>query len=856
MGVAGRSVGAWVLAFLLPSFAWAQGGELAGVVRDATGAVLPGVSVEASSPVLIEKVRTVVTDDQGQYRIIDLRPGTYDIAFTLPGFASVRREGVELSAGFTAPINVEMRVGGVEESITVSGASPIIDTQTAAKREVVDREVIETLPSAKSWQTVGNTVVGVQMAVNAGSTRDVGGSGAEAAVNISIHGGGQVRIQTNGFNQGNTASSTAISTNDAAVEEISYELSAVSVEVATGGIRVNLIPKEGGNLFSGSAFANYAGSGMQSNNLSDDLRRRGLPNPDRVEKIPDVSFSLGGPLLKDKLWFFYAMRYGGRWLTLGDVYFSKDPNAYVYNPDLTRPATKDTWDLDNQLRLTWQANPKNKIGLFYDHHPRCHCHNLFASNIAAEAGRKQGTPYLYTTHGTWTAAITNKLLIDVGSSVYAAAFTSEPSNGFTNFGAYSVLDQATGRRLVAPVTPFSETDQYNWHSKAIVNYVTGSHAIKGGVSMIRGRNSAYSYSTTNDTSLILLAGAPQSVAVYTTPYTTDQQLNAGLGVFAQDRWTLNRLTLDLGLRLDYLNWQIMEQTAPGGAWIGPRSFDPVYDVPKWWDLSPRVGVSYDLFGNGRTAIKATASRYTSVEGVALTTAVNPITTTVNSATRTWGDANGDLIPQESELGPLSNSNFGRSVVTTRYDDSVRKGWGARPSEWEYSGILQQQLAGRISAEIGYFRRTSANFTVTDNLSLTPGDYDPYCVTAPSNAALPGSGGYQVCGLYDIKPEKFGQASNLLVVANTKQRRIYNGVDLSVKARQARTYLNGGVSLGGRRSKTARSSTVLSSRCSARRRPAGSRRSISRARTPSRASTSTPVPPSSASPVLRSPRPTR
>jgi hypothetical protein len=780
---------------LLPRFAFAQGGEIAGLVKDVTGAVMPGVTVEAASPALIEKVRSVVTDQQGLYRIIDLRPGSYTVTFSLTGFTTVKREGIQLSAGFTAPVNAEMKVGGLEETITVSGASPIIDTQSVAKRQVLGRDVIDALPTAKTWNTIGNTVVGVQMAVNPGSTPDVGGSGAEAAVNVSIHGSGQVRIQMNGFNEGNTSSSTALSTNDAAIEDVSYELSAISVEVASGGIRVNLIPKEGSNRFSGMLFGNYSGRSMNSSNFTQELKNQGALSPDRVVRIPDESFSVGGPIKRDRLWFFFAERYGGRTLEMGDIYASTDPNAFVYNPDLSKHAIKDTWNFDNQLRLTWQATPKNKIDLFYDRQNRCHCHNLFAANIAEEAGRKQGTPYLYMTHGVWSSTLTNKLLLEVGSNVYGAAFTSEPNDGFSNLSAYSVLDNSTGRRLVAPVPPFSVTDQYNWHSRAVANYVTGSHAVKGGLTFIRGRNIARSYSTTNDTSLVVLNGVPQSVVVYTTPYTTDQQLNGALGLFAQDRWTIRRMTIDYGLRFDYLNWQVNAQSAPGGTWIGPRAFDPVYNVPKWSDLSPRVGLAYDLFGDGKTAVKVTASRYVAVEGVALTSAVNPITTTVNSATRTWTDTNGDHLPQIDELGPLSNSNFGKVVVTTQYDAALREGWFKRPKEWEYSASIQQQLAAHVSAEVGYYRRVNGNFTATDNLDVTPADFDPYCVTAPSDPKLPGGGGYQVCGLYDVKPAKFGKASNQVVFLDNSQKRIYNGVDLSMRAKMPGLYLSGGASVG-------------------------------------------------------------
>jgi hypothetical protein len=788
---------AGLLLMFVPSLAFAQNGRIAGAVRDATGAVLPGVTVEASSAALIEKTRTVVTDAAGQYDIVDLRPGTYVVTFTLAGFTAVRREDVNLAAGFTASINVEMRVGSVEETITVTGASPIVDVQTISKRTTIAREVIDTLPTTKHWAALGkSTLVGVTKVELAGDA-DVGGTAGEAAPDIRVHGSGRSNIQINGMNRQSTFGNTGLMVNDGQIEDIVFESSSISVEVPTGGIRANIIPKEGGNRFSGSLFGNFANDGMQGDNLTPELAARGTPAVSKIDILWDQSANLGGPIKKDNLWFFFSQRYWGRHRILGDIYYSHDPDSVVYNPDLTRPANQKSYDLDGNVRLTWQASPRNKFAVFYDQHPRCHCTFLLANNIAAEAGRARGEPRAYAAQGQWNSPITSRLLAEVVTQWHAETPTDVSSQGLEDREPiYAVREVSTQRTMRSPgFTPYWIHPTDNSQTRASLNYVTGSHSLKAGFSFLWAHRKPTFYTRTNDTSLQVLNGRPQSIVVYSTPYTQSETLNSGVGIFLQERWTAKRLTLDAGLRFDYLNWQVDAQSTPGGYWAGPRSYGPVPDVPNWKDLSPRVGVAYDLFGNGRTALKASVSRYLDFDMTpAIVADSNPINASVNSATRTWSDDNGDFIPQEGELGPLSNSSFGQVVIRTRYDDSVRSGWYKRPSDWEYTTTLQQQLGQNVSAEVGYFRRSNRNFTAADNLSVTPADYDPYCIVAPLDPRLPGGGGYQVCGLYDVKPDKFGQVNNL-VVFNPDQTRQYDGVDLSVTMRSRGVVVYGGVNFG-------------------------------------------------------------
>ena len=292
-----------VACLAMPGIAQAQS-AIAGVVRDATGAVLPGVTVEVRSPALIEGVRSAVTDNSGQYRIVDLRPGTYDVTFALTGFSTVRREGVMLEANFTAPINAEMRLGSLEETITVTGASPVVDVQNTQRREVVTRDLLEALPTGRDFQTIGNTLPAVNM-----GRFDVGGSSTTQQGTLVAFGsrGQDFNIQVDGMQgaglfQGGWFG--MVYHNDGAYQEMSYSISGASAETQSGGVVVNMIPRTGGNEFSGDAVVTFANSSLQSNNIDEALRERGVRIPGGLDRMWDTGLNVGGPIMRDRLWYF------------------------------------------------------------------------------------------------------------------------------------------------------------------------------------------------------------------------------------------------------------------------------------------------------------------------------------------------------------------------------------------------------------------------------------------------------------------------------------------------------------------------------------------------------------------------
>ena len=333
----------------VPATAGAQS-VIAGVVKDTSGAVLPGVGVEASSPVLIEKSRTVVTDSQGQYKAVDLRPGTYSVVFTLPGVATVKREGIELTANFTAAVNAELRVGSVEETVTVSGASPVVDVQTTQRRDVLTRDLLDALPTGRNYQTIGSILPGVSM-----GRFDVGGSTAMQQGTVTTNGslGGDMALLVDGMNMQSSLSSgsvPAVYHNDDAYQEYVFQVSGGTAESQSGGVVINMIPKEGGNTVKGDGLALYSNGRFQSRNVSDDQRAHGVAVPPELDKTRDYTGSVGFPLWKDRLRWFSAFRVWG--------YNNFAPNA-VY-PDGSR-AVDDNLIQAYTNRVTVQISPRNKF---------------------------------------------------------------------------------------------------------------------------------------------------------------------------------------------------------------------------------------------------------------------------------------------------------------------------------------------------------------------------------------------------------------------------------------------------------------------------------------------------------------
>ena len=787
---------------ILASISTAQNNSsIAGVARDTTGAVLPGVTVEAASPALIERARTVVTDAVGQYKIVDLRPGTYTVTFSLTGFNTVRREAIELTSSFTATVNAEMKVGSVEETVTVSGASPTVDVQNVIQQRVMTRQVLDGAPlGTKQAAAVGALIPGV-----IASSQDVGGTQFTAA-SIAIHGGrqGEMLLLFDGMDgsngQGRGGAYTTVQSNDAAVQELSLEVSGLSAESELGGIRTNLIPRDGGNQFKGSFFTNFTNDKFQGDNLTDRLKSLGANSTNRVLRIYDVNGGFGGPIAHDRLWFFSAARRFQARQAQAGLFYNASTTPYLYTPNLSQPAYETSTDGNISLRLTWQASPRNKFAIQHQYAIQTFDH-YYAGNTTLEpdATLAYDAHPQYFSQASWSSPVTSRLLLEAGASFGNKDYVWTPQPG-ADPNAYAYTELSTGLSWGNATQTLGHHGSKNTNARFVASYVTGSHAAKFGVTLLHASSHWTQYMTGNEETLQLLNGVPSRVTVFAMPLTFDEVTRANIGAFAQDQWTLKRLTLNVGVRFDYLNSYVPAEHNGPGPWVPNRNVDfaEVDDVPDWKNVSPRIGASYDLFGDGKTALKVSLGRY--LEGPNLTSftrLANPANAIAVSAARTWSDLNHDFVPQLNELGPLNQSTFGLSTIVTTYSPQALTDRGYN---WEFSTAVQHELFPNVSVSAAYFRRSYGNIRVTQNTAVTSADFAPYCVAAPSDPRLPGGGGNQLCGYYDVNPNKFGQTLNVIQVVPQAED-VYDGVDLTESIRVRNMNISGGVSIGRERTNT-------------------------------------------------------
>jgi hypothetical protein len=338
------------------------------------------------------------------------------------------------------------------------------------------------------------------------------------------------------------------------------------------------------------------------------------------------------------------------------------------------------------------------------------------------------------------------------------------------------------------------------------SYVTGSHNTKVGTTFYHAGNLDTRDISGNGVTLQLLDGVPRQITQHATPLRFEEDMKANLGVFAQDQWTIRRLTLNYGLRFDYQNMRVPENSLGAGPLVPNRNvtFAPVENVPNWKNVTPRLGGAYDVFGDGRTAVKVTIGKY--LEGPNINTfagRANPARGTRVSTTRVWTDLNGDFLPQCSfvnlaangECAVVQNPDFGGTIPQVRVSDEVNT---KRGYNWEFGSSIQRELRSNFAVNVGYYRRWYGNRIVTDNELWEATDFSPFCIAAPINPMLPQGGGYQVCGLYDIATALRSATSNVIKLDRSfgKQEEIYDGVDITASLRLPRGVIfQGGTSTG-------------------------------------------------------------
>jgi hypothetical protein len=821
-------------AVFVPSLAMAQG-TLTGTVRDASGGVLPGVTVEATSPAIQGAARTVVTDSAGVYRIIELPPGTYSLSFSLPGFSNVKRDGLILSGSAVLTIPVELRVGAIEETVTVTGESPVVDVQTVRRETVLDQEIIQSVPGAR---TVGNL-----LNATPGITVDNNGLNPTPTMTFFSARGGQTnegRMTVNGmtvaaaFNGGGVSSYILDTVNS---DEVSVTVSGGMGESDTGGPVMNLVPRAGGNQFRGSAFYNSAGDWSRGDNVSDEQRAAGITETPGIIKAYDASVSYGGPIKRDRLWFYGSVRQLNTETAVEGIVANANAGnltRWDWVGDASLPARQTQGRRMFIGRATAQVTQKHRINFSHEYQTRCEgaplrretdggCHTRGADWIAsagATTSPEAATSYIefpyYLTQATWTAPVTSRILFEAGytrlSYEHAGGPGQLPPDGI--FGIGVTEQSTTANPAIGYVNPvpranyvYRALSQYadNWsnpnHWRASASYVTGSHNMRVGYqgSLLinetkRVRNDTLQAYRFNQ-------GIPNQVSVAIPDWLTADTTSVA-AFFVQDTWTRGRMTLQGALRYDRASsWSPAGKNgATGTSALNPSPivFDKLMSVDAYNDITPRFGVAYDVFGNGKTALKFTMGHYLdAATNDSAYTRNNPANRTVSTYDRGWTDNDTDkvvdcnllVLTANGECAALTgnNLNFGSlSASTTLTNPETLKGWGVRENDWQWGVTLQQELLPRMSIEFGYARRWWHGFTLTDNLLRGPEDYQAWTITAPSDSRLPNGGGYPI-NLYTVTAAAAARGAQNIITFDSDyigddHQNYWHGFDVTFNAR--------------------------------------------------------------------------
>jgi hypothetical protein len=833
---------------ILPRAAFAQA-TIAGVVRDSSGAILPGVTVEASSPALTEKTRSVVTDGTGQYRIVTLPPGTYVVKFSLGGFTTVQRDEVTVSGSGVIPIDADMRVGSVTETIVVAGSSPLIDTQTTRRETVINSETINALPMTRNYGGVLYATPGLVVQPGVNNNALMPGMSL-----FSAHGGisteGRVfvdGVSVNGpFGQNSV---TQFAFDVANAQEMQVLVGGGLGESETAGPIANIIPKSGGNMFSGSAFFSGTQSGLQTDNITDTLRAQGIATAPITRKNWDGSGALGGPIARDRLWFFSNARTVGIAQVvaagLAPNLYAGDATKWLYAPTPGVETRFTESKLDVSGRLTSQVTERNRVTFSYQPQYRCLGSTLTTSadgcrvrgndwigapatpeTTAPEAGSGYQSAPVSLTQATWTSPVSSRHLFDAAVSRFWYGIIgngSVPPDAPLGLVGVTESSGMYGRPNVSYRAPYGwgVYDTVSWNWRAAWSYVTGGHGFKLGY---QGTHMQYNWQSFTNPALLRYTfngGVPTSVSYTATSQWDNANSAAGHSIFAQDQWTRGRLTLQGGLRYD----RVTSWAPAGGNGTDQTSvFSPVPvrfgrndSVTGYNDLTPRMGVVYDLFGNGKTALKASAGKYLSAATAdGIYSSQNQGLNYVRTATRPWTDSNGNHNVDCNLLSPAAqntsatggdicgaltgaNLNFGNlDPGTVRVDPAILSGWGVRPYNWNYGVSVAHEVRPGLSVDLGYNRRSWGNFFVTYNQLAGASDYDVWKVPVPINPNLPNSGGTE--SFVAITPAAAARGSRSFMtkeetVAGQARTAYWHGVDFNATARAGRVTLQMGTSTG-------------------------------------------------------------
>jgi hypothetical protein len=682
-------------------------GRINGTVTDNTGAVLPGVTVTATSPALIQP-QVQVTGAEGDYRFIALPPGVYDITFELSGFQTIKREGIRVVINQTLTVDQQLQVATLQETVTVTGDSPIVDTSTTRVGTNFTKELLTEIPNARDIWAAMAQAPGLQM-----SSYDVGGSRTGTQTGFLSYGfGDQSQTKMEGIDTTEGTSANAGYFDFGSFEEFQVGGSGTGAESFGGGANLTITIKSGGDRFSGDWYSDWLGEATISDNVPDAFRTANNPDEDGfytntaltrgnpVDRQYDINANVGGPLWKGKAWFFYSYRLNDQYkYTLGidTLARSKLTNNYTF---------KGTFQLNRNNQVIGFLNKRNKLQELRDLGPL----------VPIESARYQASRN-YPWKWQWTSVLGNRAFLDVLAGNWYNFFPLEPTDayGFASNVQPGRIDTGTNQRS-GYHDAYQDQKRYKPQVYVSMSYFkdgwAGTHDFKFGYDWKRDRR-MFTRPQPFDIHYRDLRGATNELELYNSPNTSinDVVYNAG---FISDTWKVNnRLTLNLGLRLEHYVDSFPEQVmTPNGHpqlanW--PADFNPVErarymnliaprtvearEVARTFNFAPRAGFAYDLTGDNRTVLKGYYGRFYFNSADQVADLENPVG---NARLRyQFLDLNGNrLLDGPQELGLFRQTLGGAGFVDV--DDDIR-----RPYSQEISTHLEREIVSGLSGRASY-----------------------------------------------------------------------------------------------------------------------------------------------------------
>lgn len=705
-------------ACLTASSAFAQGGgasttgSINGKVADSSGGVLPGVTVTAASPSLIG-IQTATTDAGGLYRFPGLPPGVYTLTYELSGFNTLKREGIQIALGFTATVNVELTVASLQETVTVTGDSPVIDVSTTRVQQNFKLEQLQDIPNSRDMWSLLAVTPSVQM-----SRIDVGGNRAGTQTTYTAYGySGQNRVLVEGINTTEGTSGAGFYFDYGSFEEVFLGTVAQGAEMPTPGVQSQFLGKSGGNRFQGEVYKDYESSSLQSDNISGNLpaqyayspsHTNGIqPASNQLQSYNDFNLNVGGPIKTDKIWWYFSYRYQST--NVGQPNFIGAFAGTPFHTDLWNPSGK----------VTWQINQNNKLIGYYQWGQKFQPNRLPMSTYnyasADPTFSQDSGSWLYK--GEWNGTLRKNFYAEARYGVFGYYF---PEVANTDTTQPEILNQQLNQYFNGDVK--EQLDRHRGQATGAVTYFKdgwgGTHNFKfGGEWLSEVAYQGYLQDASgNIRETINANGTPTQVVLYAPTATSVGGILSGphgdllsvarlttYDAFVNDQFTTRRATLNLGVRYDhYRAWTPQQQqlaySFPTGFSIPAQTF-PEQTYVTWNSFAPRLGFSYDLRGTGKTVLKASYGLYRFNPGVDVAANSNP-NQAVKSITYSWNDTKvcptcipGDGIFEPGEQGALTGSNLAGNISV---DPNLKQ-----PYSNQYTAFLEQQLSEGVGAHVGF-----------------------------------------------------------------------------------------------------------------------------------------------------------